>query len=189
MNASRTRGEIVEAATALFGEYGFQAVSIDQICSAVGLSRGGFYHHFQNREACFEAVWLSLQEQWGAHSRRLAETYDDGMDIWELVDRSFQDLFVYWAEPGRRQINLYDPIPALGWERILELAAAGGQSEVVEMLRSLGRQHDPVTARLITAAITDATFYVAHLGCPEDVRGQAASALVDLIRGLPNVEG
>ena len=177
----------MKAATELFGDRGFQAVSIDDICSAVGLSRGGFYHHFPNREACFEAVWLDLQEQWRAHSQRLAETYDESTDIWELVETSFRDLFTYWAEPARRQINLYDPVPALGWDRILELAEAGGQSEVVEMLRQLGKRHDPMTARLITAAITDATFHVGHLGCPDDVRDRAASALVELIRGLPDL--
>ncbi|MEM9651948.1 MAG: helix-turn-helix domain-containing protein [Actinomycetota bacterium] len=176
------------AATSLFGSRGFQAVSIDDICSAVGLSRGGFYHHFSNREACFEAVWLSLQAQWGEHSRQLAATYDENMNAWELIEHSFRDLFTYWAEPARRQINLYDPIPALGWDRILELTEAGGQSEVAEMLRELGKRDDPLTARLITAAITDATFHVGHLGCPDDVRDRAASTLVDLIRGLPDLE-
>ncbi len=184
-NARRTRAEIVAAATTLFGTKGFRDVSIGDICSAVGLSRGGFYHHFDSREACFEAVWISLQDEWAAHSvasSAAAEVTD--IDVWEFVARSFRELFAYWAEPIRRQINLYDPLPALGWERCQELTEANGIAQVAEMLAALERRADPMTARLVYAAIAHATFHVGSLGCPDDLSREAAAGLVDLIRDL-----
>jgi TetR/AcrR family transcriptional repressor of nem operon len=41
----------------MFNRYGFEAVSIDQIMAGAGLTRGGFYHHFANKEDLYsEAI-------------------------------------------------------------------------------------------------------------------------------------
>ncbi len=51
------RRRIVEQARILFNRDGFAAVSIDQLMAGVGLTRGGFYNHFSNKEELYaEAV-------------------------------------------------------------------------------------------------------------------------------------
>jgi AcrR family transcriptional regulator len=53
----QTRARIVECARRMFNRHGFEAVSIDQIMASAGLTRGGFYHHFANKEELYgEAV-------------------------------------------------------------------------------------------------------------------------------------
>lgn len=53
----RTRQSIVEYARILFNREGFSSVSIDEIMEGVGLTRGGFYNHFRNKEELYaEAV-------------------------------------------------------------------------------------------------------------------------------------
>jgi TetR/AcrR family transcriptional repressor of nem operon len=53
----QTRARIVECARRMFNRYGFEGVSIDQIMARAGLTRGGFYHHFANKEALYsEAI-------------------------------------------------------------------------------------------------------------------------------------
>jgi TetR/AcrR family transcriptional regulator, transcriptional repressor for nem operon len=53
----QTRTRIVECARRMFNRHGFEAVSIDQIMASAGLTRGGFYHHFANKEELYsEAV-------------------------------------------------------------------------------------------------------------------------------------
>ncbi|WP_297021326.1 TetR/AcrR family transcriptional regulator [Thalassospira sp.] len=52
---AKTRIRIVNAASALFKKYGFENVTIDQVMSAAGLTRGGFYAHFKNKEDLFVA--------------------------------------------------------------------------------------------------------------------------------------
>jgi AcrR family transcriptional regulator len=53
----QTRARIVECARRMFNRHGFEAVSIDQIMASAGLTRGGFYHHFANKEALYsEAI-------------------------------------------------------------------------------------------------------------------------------------
>ncbi len=51
------RAKIVEHARILFNREGFAEVSIDQIMEGVGLTRGGFYNHFKNKDQLYaEAV-------------------------------------------------------------------------------------------------------------------------------------
>ena len=51
------RRRIVEHARILFNQQGFSEVSIDQIMAGVGLTRGGFYNHFRNKDELYaEAV-------------------------------------------------------------------------------------------------------------------------------------
>ena len=49
----QTRERIVESARRLFNRRGFDEVSIDQIMSQAGLTRGGFYNHFQTKEELY----------------------------------------------------------------------------------------------------------------------------------------
>lgn len=52
-----TRARIVESARRLFNRHGFEQVSIEQVMSDAGLTRGGFYHHFDCKDALYaEAV-------------------------------------------------------------------------------------------------------------------------------------
>ncbi len=53
----QTRERIVESARILFNRHGFADVTIDSIMAEAGLTRGGFYTHFKNKEQLFsEAV-------------------------------------------------------------------------------------------------------------------------------------
>lgn len=53
---AKTKKRITEAARQQFNLHGYDGVSIDQIMQAANLSRGGFYHHFKNKEALFAAA-------------------------------------------------------------------------------------------------------------------------------------
>lgn len=52
-----TRQKILESARRLFNKSGFSEVSIDEIMEDAGLTRGGFYRHFSNKDELYaEAV-------------------------------------------------------------------------------------------------------------------------------------
>jgi TetR/AcrR family transcriptional repressor of nem operon len=60
--AAENRARIVEAASRLFRESGFEAVSVDAIMNAAGLTHGGFYGHFRSKdELAAEAVARALE--------------------------------------------------------------------------------------------------------------------------------
>lgn len=61
---ARTRKRIVETARVLFNREGFSEVSIDRLMNAVGLTRGGFYHHFRSKDELYaEAVASFLNDR------------------------------------------------------------------------------------------------------------------------------
>ena len=45
-----TREKILESARRLFNKKGFSEVSIDEIMENAGLTRGGFYRHFRDKD-------------------------------------------------------------------------------------------------------------------------------------------
>jgi TetR/AcrR family transcriptional repressor of nem operon len=54
---AQTRARIVENARVMFNRHGFEQVSIDDIMQAAGLTRGGFYNHFESKDELYaEAV-------------------------------------------------------------------------------------------------------------------------------------
>ncbi|MCJ7623627.1 MAG: TetR/AcrR family transcriptional regulator [Anaerolineaceae bacterium] len=54
----QTRTNIVEAAHSLFLDQGYHGTSMRQISRQAGISLGGIYNHFVNKEEIFEAVFL-----------------------------------------------------------------------------------------------------------------------------------
>lgn len=65
----QTRLNIVRSARRLFNRNGFAEVSIDQIMAEAGLTRGGFYNHFANKEE----LYIEAMEDYAADRRKMIE--------------------------------------------------------------------------------------------------------------------
>lgn len=66
------KNEILDAASALFAERGFDNTSTNDILEAVGIARGTLYHHFKSKEAIMDAL---IERQTGKimeEARRIA---------------------------------------------------------------------------------------------------------------------
>jgi TetR/AcrR family transcriptional regulator, transcriptional repressor for nem operon len=50
------RGKIIQSARRLFNRHGFDCVSLDQIMSGAGLTRGGFYNYFDSKSDLYAEV-------------------------------------------------------------------------------------------------------------------------------------
>lgn len=55
-----THNQILNTALSEFAAHGYEATSVSQICTAAGVSKGAFYHHFQSKQALF----LELLNDW-----------------------------------------------------------------------------------------------------------------------------
>src|SRR5579862_7152065 len=58
-----TRDHLVEVATRLFSEQGYEDTSIEDVLTAAGVSRGALYHHFAGKEALFEATLQLIEDR------------------------------------------------------------------------------------------------------------------------------
>lgn len=56
-----TRQRLIDATVRLMLRQGFAATSVDMICKEAGMTKGGFFHHFGNKEAIGKAA----VEWWG----------------------------------------------------------------------------------------------------------------------------
>lgn len=63
IRGDRSRDRILQAARALFAEKGFSAVTMQDICAAVSLSRGGLYRHYASTAAVFSAIIKQEQSE------------------------------------------------------------------------------------------------------------------------------
>src|SRR5262249_42729656 len=58
-----TREQLIEIATRLFAEHGYEDTSIEAVLAAAGVSRGALYHHFAGKDALFGAVVDSVENR------------------------------------------------------------------------------------------------------------------------------
>lgn len=68
MEHGNTKQEILEAALELFSVQGFEATSISQIASAVGIRKASLYSHFESKQAILDALVRDVLDQYAAHS-------------------------------------------------------------------------------------------------------------------------
>lgn len=54
--ATDTKQRILETATNLFSTHGYGGTSVDDILTAVGITKGAFYHYFKSKDALCEVV-------------------------------------------------------------------------------------------------------------------------------------
>ena len=65
---------ILDAATHLFVEKGYDATSLQDIINETNLSKGAIYHHFSSKEEIFEAIFHRIGEE---NTTALAKVRDD----------------------------------------------------------------------------------------------------------------
>lgn len=75
--SEQTRRLILQAASDCFAALGYDATSVDEICSRAGLSKGACYHHFESKHAVFMALldeWLTGLDAALSQAREGADT-------------------------------------------------------------------------------------------------------------------
>jgi TetR/AcrR family transcriptional repressor of nem operon len=61
------RKRLIEAAHTLVRRQGWSATSVDQICTAAGVTKGAFFHHFVSKEALGVAAAQAWTDRAAAH--------------------------------------------------------------------------------------------------------------------------
>jgi AcrR family transcriptional regulator len=109
-----TRAQLIEVATRLFAEHGYEGTSIEAVLSAAGVSRGALYHHFAGKEALFEAVVSAVSDQ---VTTELAEVIRDCADPVDAMRTAALAWISLAADPVIQRVVLVDAPSVLGWDR------------------------------------------------------------------------
>ena len=109
-----TRGQLIEVATQLFTEHGYEGTSIEAVLSAAGVSRGALYHHFAGKEALFEAVLTAVSERVMVELTAVIQDCTDPVDALRTAALAWIGLA---ADPVVQRVVLVDAPSVLGWDR------------------------------------------------------------------------
>ena len=109
-----TRGQLIEVATGLFADHGYEGTSIEAVLTAAGVSRGALYHHFAGKEALFTAVLEPVSERITAQMTEVISGCTDPVDAVRTAALGWIDLA---GDPVIQRIMLVDAPSVLGWEQ------------------------------------------------------------------------
>ncbi|MGR9108448.1 MAG: TetR/AcrR family transcriptional regulator [Gammaproteobacteria bacterium] len=136
---ARTKREIIEGAAALFRQRGLDGVSVAEVMERAGLTHGGFYKHFDSKEALLaEAAGAAFEETMRVW-QNVIETSQEQNPVRALIDR-------YLSEKHRKDLEHGCPVVALGGEMTRSSGAvrtifAEGVRGMIEVIESqLGAQ-------------------------------------------------
>ncbi len=161
-------GNIVEAATTEFMEYGFQDASMRRIAAAAGMSVSGMYKHFASKEEMFSALveptWqglMDLYHQWVNNQSHLVEkgvpsVWETGRDAKLAIAYIYDHLdafrLIICKSQGTRYETFLQDIAALEEQMTLTF---------IEMLRTQGvpiREFSRKEFHLLTTTNVNAVF-------------------------------
>lgn len=143
--AQRTRQQIIEAARAVFLQYGVAQSTLEQVAAEAGLSRGAVYWHFRNKSELFHAMRADVLEP--MIDRVDAVLFSEGhADPLDAIELSIRELFLVLEESATLRQVL--EIIVLRCEQVDEFAELQAEVERPgdEFLQKVGRVYDRAAA-------------------------------------------
>jgi TetR/AcrR family transcriptional repressor of nem operon len=170
----RTRARILDEAAKALREHGHEGVGVAALMKLAGLTHGGFYAHFRNRDDLVAAA----VERMFVDSRAMVSRYLDN----ESPRDGLVALIEYYLSEGHRdRIAKGCPIAALSSEAVRLPAAAKERFEnglnrfreaIAEALRKMGA---PNPEELATSAVAE---MVGALTLARSMPGEASNAFL-----------
>jgi AcrR family transcriptional regulator len=186
--ADDTRRAILVAARQAFARDGYAATSLDAILSPTRLTKGALYHHFKNKAAVLEAVYLEMKGELAARIRAAAAATSSG--AWDRTVAAIRELLAASAELDYRRIVANDAPSVLGSARAREIDHATGLAVIGELIGELVAAsvirpvEVEVAARVVLAAAAEVATMMAE---PVDVvrlQGEGSALVLALLEGL-----
>ncbi|KRP60016.1 DNA-binding transcriptional regulator, AcrR family [Pseudomonas trivialis] len=113
-----TRDRIIDAAIALFSEYGFQSISMRDLAKQVGVNAGSLYNHIENKqELLYEILELTLSSLI-ATTKRSTKRQDTPAKKFQAFLQSFN---VFRGVDERGLILLYREVVSLDVKRQMDI--------------------------------------------------------------------
>ena len=182
-----TRAHVIEVATRLFAEQGYDGTSIEAVQATAGVSRGSLYHHFPGKEALFWAVMEDVGARIARQEEAIARDAPDRVAILRAGALAWIRLA---GDPVVRQIMLIDAPVVLGWRRWRELdeqANLGWIRTALEYAAGAGdfeRRHVDVFAHIVLAAANEVAMMIARADDPAAALAAGESAFAEFLDRL-----
>jgi AcrR family transcriptional regulator len=182
-----TRAHLVDVATRLFAERGYDGTSIEAVLAEAGVSRGSLYHHFPGKDALFWAVLEGVAARVG---QQLADATRDAPDPVAALRAECLAWIRLADDQVVRQTALIDAPAVLGWERWRELDEQGRLRPIraaLEYAAEAGRiepRHVDAFAHIVLATINEVALMIARADDPAAALTAGESAVAEFLDRL-----
>ncbi len=142
---SERANQILAAADALFGEQGYDAISVRDVAEAAGVNKALVFYYFDNKEALFERV---MARYYAAHEQALRDALGEDGSVGErlhhLMDAYVDFIATHQNFPRFVQQQVASRGPAL---ELIGENLAGMQRFIEQALGDLVPKTGPLAAR------------------------------------------
>lgn len=148
-NPAETRQRLIDATVRLMLKQGFAATTVDQVCGAAVLTKGSFFHHFENKEA----IGRAAVERWGQMGAALyaAAWQDPTKDPLDQIHQMFDIMIGFTRHPTEacvcmvgmlsQEMSATNPAMQAACSKELNLWTAN----MAKMLTAAKKKHRPKT--------------------------------------------
>src|SRR3954463_15004744 len=95
-----TRDRILRAAARAIRKHGYEGVGVADVMKEAGLTHGGFYAHFESRDALLAAAADRAGTESMEHLTRAMAAAKPGQELMALVDTYLSERHVAFPEEG-----------------------------------------------------------------------------------------
>jgi len=185
--SASTKRALVEVATELFTERGYAGTSLDEIVAGARVTKGALYHHFSGKQALFEAVFESVEED---ASRRIRKAVRTSKARWEKAIAGLRAFLGEVQTPTYRRIVIQEGPAVLGYERYREQEERSTFGIVQDIVSSVLGSYDleptmvETFSRVFFGAMSAAGSAVSTADDPERASAEVEAAITFILAGL-----
>jgi AcrR family transcriptional regulator len=182
-----TRAQLIDVATRLFAERGYDGTSIEAVLAGSGVSRGALYHHFPGKDALFLAV---LEDVGVRVAQPALDAMRDAPDPVAALRAGCLGWIRLAGDPVVQQIMLIDAPAVLGWQRWRELdeqSTLGAIRPALAYAAEAGRidrRHVDAFAHIVLAAVNEVALMIARADDPAAALSAAESPVAEFLDRL-----
>ncbi|MEZ5160491.1 MAG: TetR/AcrR family transcriptional regulator [Marmoricola sp.] len=115
--SASTKRALLEVATELFTTRGYVGTSLDAIVAGAEVTKGALYHHFTGKQALFEAVFASVEDQ---DADTIKKALKESRDPWEKAQAGLRAFLEVVQDPTYQRVVIQEGPAVLGYERFRE---------------------------------------------------------------------
>ncbi len=179
-----TRQALLSAGQEIFAREGYQSAGIEAISRAARVTRGAFYHHFQDKKALFDAVVVALQAETTA---RIEERSRAQQKIWDRLNVGIDAYLDACLEPAYGRIVIQEAPAVLGNARYREIEEAYPMALLTASLKALKRDGEldfediDLLSRMVDAMICKVALMLPEADHPKKLRERGQKIIGSLL--------
>ena len=182
-----TRQALLAAGKEIFARDGFQAAGIEAISRAARVTRGAFYHHFEDKQALFDAVVVAMQAE---AVTAINEKSRGQRKIWDRLFIGIDAYLDICLDPAYARVVVQEAPAVLGARRFQEIEEAYPMGLLKASMNALKRDGElafedmDLLSHMVDAMICKVALMLPEADHPKKLRERGQKIIASLLESL-----